>query len=189
MSSVFFTAEDIRQYYYCNKRIIYYRYVLNVRTRETYKMRKGREVHEKASISVNDVEVRYGFYIRSEKLGLVGIIDALIIHGDRVDIVEFKRGSMGREMRDSHKAQLAAQAMLVEEELGLRVNKIRVYDPDTGESREVRLVNYHREIVREALEEMRRIVLEEDFPEPPIDKGKCIDCEFRIFCSDFSLSE
>ena len=181
-----FSAEDIRQYYYC-KRIIYYRYVLRARVRETYKMRKGREIHEKAMIKNADGDVKYGVYLISEDLGLVAVIDALIVKDGFADIIEFKFGDLDRRMRDSHKAQLAAQAILVESLLGLRVRKIIIYNPEKEEKREVRLVNYHREMVREALKDMKRIVIEEDLPEPTEDRGKCIDCEYRVFCGDIPL--
>jgi len=51
-------------------------------------------------------------------------------------------------------------------------------------SREVRLVNYHREMVTSALEEMRWIVLKEIFPDPPENRGKCVDCEYKSICGD-----
>ena len=187
MNEPVFTAEDIRQYYYC-KRIIFHRYVLRVRVRETYKMKKGREKHNIHYIGNNydqNSRILKNVYLFSESLGLVGMIDILVVNGDSAEIIELKMGDIGNSrMRDSHKAQLAAQAMLVEEVMGLRVHRISVMDIDTGESREVRLVNYHREMVTSALEEMRWIVLKEIFPDPPENRGKCVDCEYKSICGD-----
>ena len=185
MSVPIFSAEDIRQYYYC-KRVIYYRYVLRARVRETYKMRKGREKHNIPSNKiVNNGTVLRNVYLCSEDLGLVAVVDVLVLNGNYAEIIELKAGNVGkRKMLDSHKAQLAAQAILVERVLGLRVKGISVLDATTGECREVKLVNYHREMVLNALDDMRRIVEGEVFPDAPIDRGKCIDCEFRCFCAD-----
>lgn len=179
--NIFFTCEDIRQYYYC-PRIIYFRYVLKARVSETYKMRKGSETHEKIKIKGN---IKRNIYISSEDLSLIGIIDALeYIDTNTVDIIEIKQGKLKRKMHDSHKAQLAAQAILVEKELGLKVRKIKVLDATTRKTQEVHIVEYHREMARKAIEEMKKIVISEELPEPTSISGKCIDCEYRAYCDD-----
>jgi len=176
-----FTCEDIRQYYYCPRKI-YFRYVLRVPTRETYKMAYGRKVHRHADISGN---VMKDVYLCSEELGLAGIIDFVeFVDANSVNIIEIKCGRFKRQMYEDHKIQLVAQAMLVEKVLGLRVNKIKTLNVETGESREIQIVEYHRNAVREALEEMRRIVLEERIPEPTKHRARCIDCECRVYCDD-----
>ena len=99
-------------------------------------------------------------------------------------IIEIKSGRPSRRMRDSHKAQLAAQAMLVERMMNVRVRKIKVYYVETQELDEVHIINYHREMALNAIESMKRIVLNEEMPEPTHDKHKCIDCEYRTYCED-----
>ena len=176
-----FTCEDIRQYYYCPRKI-YYRYVLKVRVPETYKMKYGRTVHENAVIRGDTVK---NVYLYSERLGLVGIIDFLeFVDADVVDIIEIKCSRFKTKMYEDHKVQLAAQAMLVEDVLGYRVNKIKVINVETGESREIRIMEYHRNMVREALSEMQRIVIDEVIPDPTEDKRRCYGCECKAFCDD-----
>ena len=191
MSSPVFTAEDIRQFYYC-KRIIFFRYVLRARVPETYKMQVGRRKHSSEKIdsllkqfSSRGTRVEKNVYLESEAFGLKAIVDALIIDSGQADIVEVKSGEIGgRKMLDSHKAQLAAQAILVEEKLGLGIRNIVVLNADTGEVKNVKLVEYHRRMVFDALSEMRKIVEEEDLPEPTNNGGKCVDCEYKPFCTD-----
>jgi len=179
--SIIFTCEDIRQYYYCPRKI-YFRYVLRVRTPETYKMVRGRRVHENFRIDGNVVK---DVYLCSEELGIAGIIDLLEFVGDGVvNIIEIKCGGFGRRMYEDHKVQLAAQAMLVEEVLGLRVHKIKTLNAETGDIREIYITEYHREMVRRALEDMRRIVEREIVPEPTEHRARCVDCECRVFCID-----
>jgi len=176
-----FTCEDIRQYYYC-PRIIYFRYVLRARVEETYKMRRGREKHRQILLGPN---IERNVYLCSEELGLVGIIDALERREDgSVNIIEIKTGNTPTKMRDSHKAQLAAQAILVESVLGLKIRKIKVYNPETQRTMEINVVEYHREMARQALERMRQIVLREELPQPTKHRARCVDCEYRVFCED-----
>ena len=179
--SIMFTCEDIRQYYYCPRKI-YFRYVLRVRTQETYKMKKGRLIHEKANLGENTVK---DVYLCSEELGIVGIIDILeFVDNATVNIIEIKTSKFKGKMYEDHKVQLAAQAMLVENVLGLKVNKIRTLNIETGKYQEVHITEYHREMVRHALEKMKHIVLNEIIPEPTKHRARCIDCECRSFCVD-----
>jgi len=151
-------------------------------------MKKGRDkhnIHHNNRYNSQGNQVLRNVYLFSEKLGLVAVIDILVVNNSSAEIIELKAGNIGKSrMQDSHKAQLAAQAILVEEVMRLPVRRISVMDIDTGEVREVKLVNYHRNMVFSALEDIRRIVLEEVFPEPPEKRGKCVDCEYRSFCGD-----
>lgn len=177
--SVVFSCEDIRQFYYC-PRIIYFRYVLRARVQQTFKMVRGSEVHRKVSIDAD----RRNIYLISESLGLCGIVDAIRVNDDgSVDVIEIKTGDLRRRMSDSHKAQLAAQAMLIEEVLGLRIRRIIVFNPETKQSLEINISSYHRDMVVRALDEMRRIVVEELIPSAT--RGsRCVDCEYRVYCDD-----
>ncbi|MEX2689671.1 MAG: CRISPR-associated protein Cas4 [Candidatus Njordarchaeum guaymaensis] len=181
---IMFTCEDIRQFYYC-KRKIYYRYVLKARAQPTYKMKKGLEKHLEYTSEENPRSENMFRNVRleSQELGLKGEIDLVQIEGDGAKIIELKYSKMrGHRMFDDHKAQLAAQAMLLEEVMGLKVKSIEVSDIIDNSRIEIRITGYHREMVSKALNEMRKIVLEEIFPDPPENRGKCVDCEYRRFC-------
>lgn len=188
MSSLpIFSCEDIRQYYYC-KRIIFFRYVLRVKVKPTYKMLKGAEKHSediKRGI-YSGYRVIRNVYLRSDRLGLVGVIDLMVIDSNNdVIIVELKSGNVGvRVIRDSHKAQLACQAMLVEEEMGLRVRGIELLRIGSWERKRISVTWYHRDMVVRALNDMRLLVVNEVFPLDVDCGGKCVDCEFRKFCWD-----
>ena len=181
---IMFTCEDIRQFYYC-KRIIYYRYVLKARVQPTYKMKKGQDKHSEY-VSREDLQGKNlfkGIRLESQELGLRGEIDLVQIDANDAKIIELKHGKVKkRNMFDSHKAQLAAQAMLIEKVMGLKVKSIEVLDIVDNSRNEIRITEYHREMVSKALNEMRKIVLEEIFPDPPENRGKCVDCEYRRFC-------
>ena len=77
--------------------------------------------------------------------------------------------------------------MLVENVLGLKVNKIKTLNIETGKYQEAYISEYHKEMVRRALEKMKHIVLNEIIPEPTEHKTRCIVCECRTFCADVLL--
>jgi len=92
-------AGDLRQYVYC-PRVVYYRYCVPVRPPPTYKMIEGKLQHER----VEDLEHRrtlraYGladgervFHVplTSDRLGLSGILDMVVVRRHEVIPVEFK---------------------------------------------------------------------------------------------------
>jgi len=181
---VLFTCEDLRQFYYC-KRKIYYRYVLKARAKPTYKMKKGQEKHLECTSKevLLDKNLLRNIRLESRDLGLIGEIDLILIDRGNAKIIELKFSkAKKRGMFDDHKAQLTAQAMLIERIMNLRVTSIEVWNIQDNSKNDLRITNYHREMVITALDEMRKIVTEEIFPDPPKNRDKCADCEYRRFC-------
>ena len=68
--------------------------------------------------------------------------------------------------------------MLVEKTMNVGIRKIKVYNVTTQEFSEIHIVDFHRGMVRHAIEDMAKIVVDEDIPDPTRDKGKCVDCEY-----------
>lgn len=173
-----FTCEDVRQYYYC-PRIIYFRYVLRVKVPTTYKMDYGSKIHEKVRLKGN---VRRNVYLFSEDLGLSCILDAIeYVDDSTIDIIEIKSGRVFRNIIDSHKAQLAAGAMLIERVLGYRVRKIKVFYVEKEKFATVEVRKFHRDLVLRALDHMREIVTKEIIPNANW-SAKCSECEYKKVC-------
>ena len=90
---------DVKQYFYC-PRIIYYTYCLPVPRPVTHPMQVGATEHEVLSVlerrrslkryGLNDGERRFHVPFRASSLGLTGVLDMLIITGERAFPVEFK---------------------------------------------------------------------------------------------------
>jgi len=125
-------------------------------------------------------------YLYSERLRLIGVTDLIAIDpSNDAIIVELKCGIVNaKKIRDSHKAQLACQAMLVEDVMGLRVRCIELLNLTTWERKRINITHYHRDMVSKALNDMRLIVVNEIFPDLAEKSGKCVDCEYRKFCWD-----
>lgn len=95
-------ASDLRQFVYC-PRIIYFRYCAPVRPPPTYKMTEGRLQHERVedlehrrtlhAYGLSDGERAFDVRIASERLGISGILDMVIVRRHEVIPVEFKHTS------------------------------------------------------------------------------------------------
>ncbi|MEM4447719.1 MAG: CRISPR-associated protein Cas4 [Candidatus Jordarchaeales archaeon] len=172
-----FTVDDVRQYAYCRRKI-YFRYVLRVRVKPTVKMERGREEHSKWKPRG---EGYFSVYLSSEGLGLAGLVDYFIYGGGVVVPVEVKFGGRGR-VHASHYLQLVAEALLLEECFGVRVEKGVIEYPDTGVRVEVRVTDGARLRVLRMLEEMREIVEGEVIPPPARRRARCEACEVYKVC-------
>lgn len=95
----FIAASDLRQYVYC-ARVVYYRYCVPVKPPPTYKMVEGKLQHERVEELEHRRSLRaYGlsdgervFHVRmgSERLGVSGLVDMIIVRRHEVIPVEFK---------------------------------------------------------------------------------------------------
>lgn len=185
------TVTDVRQYFYC-PRIVYYRLCQPLRRPLTYKMREGKlaqdrtaDLEEERSLHAYGLaagERHFNVSLRSESLGLQGIIDMVIVTGEEAIPVEFKNTT--QPPARNHLYQLAAYALLVEERWGLRVRRGFVYRMPLKEATEVRMTPALRTGVRGALLAMRQMVAREAQPDPTEHIGRCVDCEYRRFCGD-----
>jgi len=194
------TVTDVRQWVYC-PRIVYYRLCQPVRRPVTYKMEEGKLRHQR----VEELERRrtlrfYGLreeeregrverhfrpVLRSVRLGLSGVVDLVLLTPTEAIPVEYKHseGALGL----NHKYQLVAYAMLVEERWGRPVRRGMVHFLVDDRLEEVAVTPNGRTFVHKALEEIRRMAKSERVPPPTPRQGRCVDCEYRLFCGDVDL--
>jgi CRISPR-associated exonuclease Cas4 len=185
------TVTDVRQYFYC-PRIVFYRLCQPLRRPMTYKMREGKLAqdrtadleHERSlhAYGLAAGERHFNVSLRSEELGVQGIVDMVIVTAEEAIPVEFKNTT--QPPARNHTYQIAAYALLVEERWGLRVRRGFVYRMPLKEATEIRLTPSHRSAVRGALTAMRRMVAREEQPEPTERLERCRECEYRCFCGD-----
>ncbi len=122
MTDLALTATDLKQWAYC-RRIPYYHYVVPVSFARTYSMERGRNVEGAVAAlerrrglrryGLERGERRFGEWLRSERLGLSGKLDLLIVTARACFPVDFKDTEGG--VRYNHRVQLAAYALLAEE--------------------------------------------------------------------------
>jgi CRISPR-associated exonuclease Cas4 len=98
---------------------------------------------------------------------------------DQAVLVEDKSRPKPRFLYDSHRMQLAAYVLMVEESLGLRVTRALVQYSDG--SFEVRVDDFLRNQVRQVLSEMAHVKPEHLFRNHE-QRGRCVRCEYRRIC-------
>lgn len=183
---------DLKQWFYC-PRVVYWTYCLPVDKKLSFKMEQGLATHEVLSALERRRRLKeYGlekgerfFHVplRSERLGLSGLLDLLIVTEDgRCYPVEFKAttGAMAR----NHKYQLAGYALLVEEVYGGSVDTAFLYRIPLKRVTTVAITPALKRMALTALDEMQEMLSSERMPPPTSQRGRCVDCEFRRFCGD-----
>ncbi|MHB9091231.1 MAG: CRISPR-associated protein Cas4 [Chloroflexota bacterium] len=175
-------ASDLRQYVYC-PRVIYYRYCLAVRPPPTYKMTEGKLQHERTealerrrtlrAYGLADGERVFAVHLLSERLGIAGTMDMVILRRHEVIPVEFKHAEAralpprpdgaeevatvvgGLAVPLHHKYQLAAYALLAEERWQVPARRCFVYFVAARRAAEVAITPGVRRHTRRLLGEMR----------------------------------
>jgi len=185
------TVTDIKQYIYC-QRIIYFTYCMPVEVTKTYKMKFGKEEHDRAEelekrrtlqrYGLEDGEKRYSVRLDSKRLGLRGKLDLLVVNKKEYVPIELKYSS--REPGLHHKYQLTAYVLLVEEEFKTSVRRGIIHLIPSKESFEVKITPNLRRKAKGLIEEIRELVTLERMPDPVRERGKCKDCEYQNFCGD-----
>ncbi len=120
----------------------------------------------------------------SQKLGLVG----------KADIVEFWSGSDGRDIPlpvdyklgkrkkwDNDDVQLCAQALCLEEMIGVDVPKGAIYHVKTRRRREVLFTDELRKLTIDTIDNVRALMLSDTVP-PAVLKPQCEGCSMHGIC-------
>lgn len=185
------TATDLKQWAYC-PRIPFYRYVLPVRPAATYKMQRGKDIQAAVealerrrgfrAYGMRDGERRFGLWLHSERLGLSGKLDLLILTPDACYPVDFKDTEGGP--RRNHRLQLAAYALLAEEAFARPAPDGFIYLVPEKRVAALALTEADRDGVRAAVVEMRQMIEREEMPPPTSVRSRCAPCEFRNYCGD-----
>jgi CRISPR-associated exonuclease Cas4 len=119
-------------------------------------------------------------YVWSERLRLAGFCDLVEERDGQIMPVEYKKGRPGRWASDH--AQLCAQALCLEERLGVSIPQGAIFYFATRRRELVEFgAELRAEVERLALE-ARRLVAAGVLP-PPIDnRAKCRDCSLQPLC-------
>jgi len=189
------TAEMIRQYFYCPRKI-YWRIVLPERPR-TPQIKRGLRIHKKAWQGRRIIkkqgeiieELIRKYPLSSEKLGISGIVDAIIIRkigNEIINIVpiEIKTGSKyTKRPEKQHIMQLVTYILLAQEEWGTeKVTHGYIIYKDTKEKYRIEPTEDLIQELNNAIRDLREILEKEKIPPPTKNKKKCHACEYRKIC-------
>ncbi|APD10409.1 MULTISPECIES: CRISPR-associated protein Cas4 [Thermus] len=144
---------------------------------------RGRRAHEGVDLPEGlvreGVRVEFALPLYSERLGLVGRADAVEFHGGVPYPVEHKVGP--RRTRRADEIQLCAQALCLEEMLGVEVPKGALFYRTSRKRREVVFTPELRALVAEVTEQVRTLLHSGHLP-PPVKDARCRDCSLVEVC-------
>lgn len=184
-------VNDLKQFAYC-PRIVFYNTVMPVERKTTVKMERGKqEEFELGALEkrrtlrryqLDSGERRFHVWLQSQKLGLSGKLDLLIISPQGYFPVDFKY-TRGRPRRN-HLYQLAGYAMLVEEAFHTQVTTGFIYLAPAQAVVAAPLTPQFKQHTVARLQEIRTMIREGILPPPTPVRGRCLECEFRNYCGD-----
>ena len=122
--------------------------------------------------------------IESEKLQLKGIIDRIEVYGGSSYIpIELKTGKMPKEgVWPGHRIQIAAYAMLIEENFSTNVKEGFIRYLDTNETRQIAINPFMKEEIIALTKEIQNLLKNQEIPNYCENKNKCVNCGLRNTC-------
>jgi CRISPR-associated exonuclease Cas4 len=184
-------VNDLKQFEYC-PRIVFYNTVMPLDRKVTVKMQRGSDaefrldaLEKRRSLQQYKLaggERRFHVWLHSERLGLSGKMDLLIVSQQGYFPVDFKY-TRGRPRRN-HISQLAGYAVLVEDHFQTHVETGFIYLAPIGELVAVKLTPELKQEVPRRLAEIRSMIKDEILPGPTAVRARCAECEFRNYCGD-----
>ena len=194
-----FRVTDLKQWVYC-PRILYYALCLPDVRPTTFKMEAGIEAGEREegreerrslrTYGLKEGRREFNVAVSSARLGMNGKVDMVIWLDDGAGrcppipeavVVDYKLSSTA----GAHfQLQLAAYAVLLEEQFGALARRGFLYFIPLRKAEEVKLEQRLRQKLFKAVDEMHLMLAGERMPPATEQRGRCVACEFRRFCND-----
>jgi CRISPR-associated exonuclease Cas4 len=146
---------------------------------------RGRRVHERVhepeSQMEDGIHIERAMPLWSHTLGLTGVADVIEFLDNGIPYpVEYKSGS--KKARQADDIQLCAQALCLEEMLGIPVPRGAIYHAVSKRRREVDLADPDlRQLVIQTIHATRKLFASQRVP-PPVDDARCPDCSLLELC-------
>lgn len=171
----------LEHYSYCPRQCALI-HVENIWDENIYTMR-GRDVHDNVDDDSSHIMagVRYerALPIWSRRLSLVGKADLVEFYGDTPYPVEYKSG---RHRTGRHEAlQLCAQAVCLEEMLGVKIERGALYWHGSRKRKEIIFTAAMRARLEEVVAAVHKMIAERYVP-PPVNDKRCKDCSLKESC-------
>ncbi len=185
------TPSHIIQYLYC-PRFTFFEYVLAIPQYEEkdYKAMRGREVHDQKLERNKDylrkrigaTEKRTDQYLTHN--GLRGRVDEVLTLEDRsMSPLDYKFARYEGKVYETYRTQLYCYAWLIEENFQCTVRRgFLVYVRSQHKVVEIEVTADHKEMVREAVKEIGKIIADNYYPRATRYKKRCLTCTYRNIC-------
>ena len=180
----------IRQWCYC-PRVVYYMELSKVAFHRPIWVQQGEKFHESekqlwkrrnlSRFSLEKGKIYHNLTMKSEELGLHGIVDMAIETDTAVYPVEFKISANSKKRGDQ--LQLSAYAMLLEQHF----SKPSVVGFLAGTGKVLHTININeknRQAVIDTVKKIRQMLKRGLKPESSASLAQCCVCEYINFCND-----
>jgi CRISPR-associated exonuclease Cas4 len=179
----------LNQFAYCPRRfaLIY----LEAEFQNNVHTQRGNAEHERVdrvahTTSRSGARVEYALPVWSERLGLIGKCDVVEFWQDgTVYPVEYKHGPRRAWVNDD--LQLAAQAMCLEEMLGVQIQKSAIFHAASKRRREVEIDGLLRGKASQALVDIRACLVSQQIPAPTTEIQRCRECSLKDICQPVAV--
>lgn len=138
-----------------------------------------RRVHQAKDADEAAARTARGLWVVSHRLRVVGVCDLVEFHGDTPYPVEYKRGK--RRRWDNNEVQLCAQAMALEEMLGVAVPAGTIFFVKARRRQEVLFDPALRQRTEDAARRLHDLLKQTAAP-PPRPHPKCRQCSLNAVC-------
>jgi len=185
------TPSHIIEYLFC-PRFTYFECVLTIPQYEDrkYKVIRGRELHdEKLERNKDYLRKRVGAIERFNDQYLTNaflrgrIDEVLLLEDGSMAPLDYKFAIYEEKVYETYKTQLFCYAWLIEENFHRQVNKgFIVYTRSNNKLVEIAIQQSDKQLVKECVREIERIINENFFPKATKYKKRCVDCTYRNIC-------
>jgi len=145
---------------------------------ENWHTAKGNVTHARVDEAGGDSHTLYHVTVWSDRDGLYGTADSIEITPFGPLPVEYKSA---RRVQPDHTAQLAAQALCLEEMFGVEVTLGAIWLAKVRRKMMVTLRSSDKDMAREAANGVRAARQSTSLPEAVNDR-RCIDCSLQVNC-------
>lgn len=174
----------LNQYAYCPRRcgLIY----LEGQFTDNIHTQRGNAEHARVdrvahTTTREGARVEYALPIWSDRLGLIGKCDVVEFWPAGVVYpVEYKHGRRRAWLNDD--IQLAAQALCLEEMLGMTIERGAIFHAGSKRRREIDVTDALRTEVASAVAAIRGMLANQRLPEPTTDTRRCGECSLKDVC-------
>ena len=188
--NVLLNVDDIKQYIYC-KRIPFYTHILNS-VDKPFLVNYGAKFEKTIDFGfirkvINKNEHKKFKILRvkliSNKLNLMGIPDLLCMSKYEIIPIEIKYSN---KIQPNTIYQLLSYALLIEDKYKFNVNVGYIfYGRDANPKFErVKLSRKQKLYIIKTIDEINKLMVNMERPEPTDNIKKCYYCEYRAFCDD-----
>ncbi len=192
-SEDYITVADIKQYFFC-PRIVYFIHALGIKERSTGSMEEGREQHEKLrkkeerrlTLALKrrwgKWNKKFGVRLSSPRLGLTGILDALLERNGEYVPVEYKIAQAPRRPPPNHYYQLVAYSLLVEENYNILVRRGLIYYSQNDKILEAYITEQAKQYLIYSILPKIREITHGEYPDTKQKAAKCKNCGYYSYC-------